>query len=270
MCCHRFTRDHFTLYQIKHTWGQSGFFTCLHNLRISTAFNASPAGVFGIFLGRCSATILIQTTTDCVPGNLHRNIFGNFQGDDRIRQSGNDAVKTAFGDNLLSFFQIVKKGLVHFGQGKWYPGEQLPRWSLNCFWRRDGEALWKDPALIADERRDYGADEQLAGRFLRQLAEQLAIDPKYVFAAYEDVYYYLWREDRLPVNVDPFDSRLDDALERDRLAKVFRQGLTQAVGHVVRLPQSKSTGTSCNSESELWHCLRKFRGTGIQRKSDGS
>ena len=38
-------------------------------------------------------------------------------------------------------------GLAHFGQGKWYPGEQLPRWSLNCFWRRDGEAIWCNRAL---------------------------------------------------------------------------------------------------------------------------
>ena len=131
-------------------------------------------------------------------------------------------------------------GLQHFGQGKWYPGEQLPRWSLNCFWRRDGQPIWHDPALYAAETRDHGADEALAGRFLRVLAERLEVRPDHVFPAYEDAFYYLWREHRLPVNVDPFDSRLDDALERERLAKVFRRGLTQIVGHVLpikRLPR---------------------------------
>jgi uncharacterized protein (DUF2126 family) len=127
----------------------------------------------------------------------------------------------------------AQQGLVHFGQGKWYPGEQLPRWALNCFWRKDGEPLWSNPALFADETRDYGADEKLAGRFLRRLAQYLEVDSRHVFAAYEDVFYHLWRERRLPINVDPFDSRLDDPLERDRIARIFTQGLDAVVGYVL-------------------------------------
>ena len=67
-------------------------------------------------------------------------------------------------------------GVVHHGQGKWYPGEQLPRWSLNCFWRRDGEPLWHDPKLLADEKRGYGATAETAARFLATLAPRLDVD----------------------------------------------------------------------------------------------
>ncbi len=124
-------------------------------------------------------------------------------------------------------------GLMHFGQGKWYPGEQLPRWSLNCFWRKDGQPIWNDPALYADERKDDGATAEQAGRFLKRVAERLGVTGEHVFPAFEDVYYYLWRERRLPGNVDPFDSRVDDPLERERLVKVFTQGLSHTVGHVL-------------------------------------
>ncbi len=123
--------------------------------------------------------------------------------------------------------------LVHFGQGKWYPGEQLPRWSLNCIWRRDGEPVWRDPGLIADENHDYGVSAETAQKFLQALAERLGLDPRYVFPGFEDVFYYLWRERRLPINVDPFDSRLDDAQERSRLRRVFSQGLDRIAGHAV-------------------------------------
>ncbi|BAP43083.1 transglutaminase-like domain-containing protein [Pseudomonas sp. StFLB209] len=130
------------------------------------------------------------------------------------------------------------QSLVHFGQGKWYPGEQLPRWSLNCFWRKDGQPVWRNPALIADENRDHGADSELAGRFLASVAERLGVAPRFVFAAYEDNLYYLWREGQLPVNVSAEDSRLDDELERARLRKVFTQGLDKVVGQVLPLART--------------------------------
>jgi uncharacterized protein (DUF2126 family)/transglutaminase-like putative cysteine protease len=129
-------------------------------------------------------------------------------------------------------------GLAHFGQGKWYPGEQLPRWSLNCYWRKDGEPLWANPRLIADERTPYPVTEDTARRFLVRVAEELGLDPTFVFPAYEDAFYYLWRERRLPANVDPLDSRLEDPMERARLAKIFEQGLGETIGHVLPIARS--------------------------------
>jgi uncharacterized protein (DUF2126 family)/transglutaminase-like putative cysteine protease len=135
------------------------------------------------------------------------------------------------------------QALVHFGQGKWYPGEQLPRWSLSCFWRKDGQPIWQDPALYADETRYYGADARLAGRFLATLAGHLGLDAEHVFPAYEDWLYYLWRERRLPANVTPDDARLSDPLERERLRKVFCRGLGEVVGHVLPLMRSAGDDT---------------------------
>jgi uncharacterized protein (DUF2126 family)/transglutaminase-like putative cysteine protease len=129
-------------------------------------------------------------------------------------------------------------GLAHFGQGKWYPGEQLPRWSLNCYWRKDGEPLWNNPQLLADEQSPQAATAESARRFLTRIAETLALDPKFVFPAYEDAFYYLWRERRLPANVDPFESQLKDPMERERLAKIFEQGMEQTIGYVLPIART--------------------------------
>src|SRR3982751_5890383 len=138
--------------------------------------------------------------------------------------------------------KYAPQGLSHFGQGKWYPGEQLPRWSLNCFWRRDGEPIWTNPHLLDDEKKDRGITPGVAGLFLAGVAERLGLAPEHIFATFEDAFYYLWRERQLPSNVDPFKSRLSDPQERARLAKVFEQGLDSVVGHV--LPVSRdATGT---------------------------
>ena len=142
--------------------------------------------------------------------------------------------------------KYAPQGLAHYGQGKWYPGEQLPRWSLNCFWRRDGEPLWRYPALYADEQRDYRANEAVAQRFLSAVARRLSLSAEFMFPAYEDVFYYLWRERKLPANVDPFDAKLEDPLERARLAKIFSEGLTNIVGHVLPIGRN-AAGTRWQS-----------------------
>ena len=144
--------------------------------------------------------------------------------------------------------EYAPQSLVHFGQGKWYPGEQLPRWSLNCFWRRDGQPIWSDPQLFADEQKDYGANAKLASSFLANLAKRLGLSGEHAFPAFEDWLYYLWRENNLPINVTPDDARLSDAMERKRLRRVFRQGLKKVVGHVLPLGRN-ALQTSWQSSS---------------------
>jgi uncharacterized protein (DUF2126 family)/transglutaminase-like putative cysteine protease len=138
--------------------------------------------------------------------------------------------------------QFASGGLLHFGQGKWYPGESLPRWSLGCWWRRDGVPIWKDDSLVADETVDYGHDEAQARRFIVALADLLGVDPQHAIPAYEDVWYCLWRERRLPVNVDPLKSELNDEEERSRLSRIFEQGLGRVVGYVLPLHRSQTAG----------------------------
>ncbi|MBI1289812.1 IMP dehydrogenase [bacterium] len=133
--------------------------------------------------------------------------------------------------------RFAEGALMHFGQGKWYPGESLPRWAFAAYWRRDGEAIWENPALYADEKINYGYGEREALALTEKIAEMLDVDPAHAHPGFEDAFYYLWKERRLPVNVDPFDSRLGNKEDRERLAKVFEQGLDKTIGYV--LPVSK-------------------------------
>ena len=134
-------------------------------------------------------------------------------------------------------------GFLHFGQGKWYPGEPLPRWALSIFWRNDGQQIWSDPGLFADERAPGDHDIADAQRLMMALIRQLGLGQAVAMPAFEDTWYYLWRERRLPVNVDPFDSRLDDEHERARLRRVFGQGLAATVGYALPLRPADETST---------------------------
>ncbi len=130
-------------------------------------------------------------------------------------------------------------GLLHFGQGKWYPGEQLPRWALGNFWRRDGEPLWHDQSLIGNYGTVYKYNEKDAQRLAHDIAKRLGVKTQFAAPTYEDPWHYLNRERRLPVNVDPHKANLKDPLERERLARIFEQGLDKVVGYVLPLERAK-------------------------------
>ncbi|MGH7338495.1 MAG: transglutaminase family protein, partial [Myxococcota bacterium] len=115
--------------------------------------------------------------------------------------------------------RLAPGGLLHFGQGKWYPGEPLPRWALSCWWRRDGVPIWRDPKLFADTAHGGSFAAEDAVRFARELAMRLAVDPDYVVCAYDDPWEILREEGRLPVNLDPGDRRIDEPGERERMRR---------------------------------------------------
>jgi uncharacterized protein (DUF2126 family)/transglutaminase-like putative cysteine protease len=143
--------------------------------------------------------------------------------------------KQAKGEALLKRLRdkFATGALLHFGQGKWYPGEVLPRWAYGCFWRKDGHPIWNNYDLVAEYGKNYKVTSEDSARFLRKLAERLELDTRYVRDAYEDVYHYIFEEGRLPYNVSVFDAKVKSEEDRARLARVFGQGLDAIVGHTL-------------------------------------
>jgi len=137
--------------------------------------------------------------------------------------------------------EFAPGGLMHVAQGKWYPGEPLPRWALGCHWRTDGRALWRDDALLADETRDYGHDADAARRFGRRLAERLGLAGAPLVAAREDWVHYAWREACRPIDRDPIAIPWAPQVPDD-CSEVLARGLDRVVGWVLPLAWSWSAG----------------------------
>lgn len=148
--------------------------------------------------------------------------------------------------------RFAPRGALFHGQGKQYPGESLPRWAYQCVWRRDGVPLWNDPALVAGDSTRPATDSDI-DPFLHALADALGVDAGHALAGHEDAWYWLWRERRLPVNVDPHESNLADPEERARIARVFDQGLERVVG--LALPLRNQSGIW---ESGPWRLRREL------------
>ena len=131
--------------------------------------------------------------------------------------------------------RFAPSGFLHYSQGKWYPGESLPRWALACYWRSDGMPLWHDPRWIADDEIPQGFGPEQARAFAAELTRRLGVSAGNLIPGHEDVYYYLWKERTLPVNVDPLKYDLKDDEERRRLAMLLERGLNRATGYALPL-----------------------------------
>ena len=142
-------------------------------------------------------------------------------------------------------------GLLHFGQGKWYPGELFPRWQYALYWRNDGLPMWKNDALVAKEgQTKYTFHE--AELFTKELTKYLGIDTNNITPAYEDPVYWAMEEGKLPVNIDPLQVNLKDSIERRTLAQLLQKGLNNPTGYVLPLKY--------NVQGENWvSCAWEFR-----------
>ncbi|MBZ9762201.1 transglutaminase family protein [Mesorhizobium sp. CA8] len=147
-------------------------------------------------------------------------------------------------------------GFLHYGQGKWYPGESLPRWTFSLYWRADGEPVWRDPSLIAREKSGAAVGPEQAESLLKAIAGELGIDKAMVSEAYEDPGEWLLKEGKLPDNVDPSNSKLEDPEERSRMARVFERGLTKPSGYVLPVQRWNSQAAGQRWRSEKWKTRR--------------
>src|SRR6266568_2868108 len=146
-------------------------------------------------------------------------------------------------------------GLLHYGQGKWYPGEELPRWAFSLLWRTDGKPIWQNADLIALEARAHASVSDQAQRFTKDFASRLGVLVEHVLPAFEDPADRMLKEGLLPPNVDPADPKIDDPIERARMMREFERNLSAPAGYVLPVQRWNAQHTS-RWMSELWELRR--------------
>jgi uncharacterized protein (DUF2126 family)/transglutaminase-like putative cysteine protease len=142
-------------------------------------------------------------------------------------------------------------GLLHYGQGKWYPGEPLPRWAFSLYWRRDGVPVWGDENLIAREAVDHKPTVDDSRRVAERIAAHLGLTVDYVQPAYEDPADRMLKQGLIAENIDASDPKSDDP----RVIGVFDDRCGEPAGFV--LPLKRWTAQAKPEWlSEIWQTPR--------------
>jgi uncharacterized protein (DUF2126 family)/transglutaminase-like putative cysteine protease len=146
-------------------------------------------------------------------------------------------------------------GLLHYGQGKWYPGEPIPRWAFALYWRRDGVPVWRNDDLITREQPARTATTEDAQRFAEGVAARSGLAAEYVQPLYEDPVDRMLKQGLIPENFDPSDPQIDDPHERARILKLFDSQIGAPRGFV--LPMQRWTAQAKPGWlSEIWRTRR--------------
>ncbi len=145
-------------------------------------------------------------------------------------------------------------GLLSYGQGKWYPGESLPRWAYSITWRSDHQ-----PVLPRDSARiGLGpcpqADIDRAGTLIRHVAQRLGLDEDCILAAYEDPLHYRAEQEALPPGEQ--GAGFSDAERDARLRRVLKRPLEEPRGYVLPCQAWQSRAGS-SWLSERWKLRRE-------------
>jgi uncharacterized protein (DUF2126 family)/transglutaminase-like putative cysteine protease len=140
-------------------------------------------------------------------------------------------------NELLSRLQgiFAPAGMRWYGEGKWYPGEPVPRWAYGLFWRKDGYAMWGRQDLLADLQAPGNSNIEQCEAFAKAVADQLHVAYECIHPALEDAEYYRWKAATLPTDEVITVTGESDSLERRTLASLIRRGLDVPSGFVIPL-----------------------------------
>ena len=136
-------------------------------------------------------------------------------------------------------------GVLHQAQGKWYPGEPLPRWQIEICWRKDGKKIWHNKKLLSLFADKHEIPKDADKQFLETLTKYLGVTNKHIIPTYEDAFYFLWEEGKLPVDIDPTKEE-GNMLVKNKLKEILNDGTSKAAGYLLPLNCSGHTWYTSN------------------------